>query len=390
MASRGRTAVCREGWYYLLAVMAALAWATFQEANLLMLLAGVFLGVAFLHWRLVRATLHGLEVRRRLPAHVFAGAPLTIQVEVANLRKRLGSWAVVVEDRLACEEGPDQPAPPVLQAFFPYVPAGEKIRRTYRGSLPQRGRYRLGPIRVSTRFPIGLFRCTTTIEQSATLTVYPRLGRLAPGWLWRHQEVLLGEGGGRRPGRMVNEPYGVREWQSGDSLRWIHWRTSARRAAPVVHQYEQHRSRDLAVLVDLWQPEQPSEADRENVERAVSFAATVAAEVCRRGRSKLAVGIGGEQWIAGAASQSLKQHVLEQLATARASSQGSLSERLHRALAQVKPNESLIVVSSRPRGFAEAAGSAASPDAAARRPAGSRVHAIHVTDPEFEQYFQRD
>lgn len=85
--------------------------------------------------------------------------------------------------------------------------------------------------------------------------------------------------------------YGLRDWRPGDSRRWIHWRTSARRGSLVVRQFEQRRSQDLALLVDLWQPTQPSEAELAHVETAVSFVATLLADACQQSGRQLMIQI---------------------------------------------------------------------------------------------------
>ena len=46
----------------------------------------------------------------------------------------------------------------------------------YRGRLARRGRYRLGPLRVSTRFPFGLFCHTLTLAESESLWCFPGWG----------------------------------------------------------------------------------------------------------------------------------------------------------------------------------------------------------------------
>ena len=51
----------------------------------------------------------------------------------------------------------------------------------------------------------------------------------------------------------------------------------------MVRQFDRQRNRDLAVLIELWQPEVPTAEQLENVELAVSFAATLVAEACRTG-----------------------------------------------------------------------------------------------------------
>ena len=368
----------------------AFALALLVEANLLVLLAGALLGALVASWRLVRATVRGVEVRRRLPARVYAGEPFLVSVELTNTRKRLGSWALVVEEDFSGEEGPGGNAALLLRAFFPYVPPRETSRRTYRARLLKRGRYRLGPLRVWTRFPFGLLRHAIALGQSATLTVYPRLGRLAPGWMERYHAAALGDGGGRRPGRASNEFYGVREWQSGDSLRRLHWRASARHAKPVVRQLEQPHNRNLAVLVDLWQPPEPQAADLDRVERAVSFAATLAAAACRRGRSNLALGIAGRasSWTSGLASIPRMEQALEQLAVAQAASRDGLPELVQRALGQVGADDVLVLVSTRDpdAGGLERWGAAG--NGSARRAPGRRIRVIHADDPKLGEYFR--
>ena len=112
----------------------------------------------------------------------------------------------------------------------------------------------------------------------------------------------------------------MREWRSGDGRRLIHWRSSARLGKLVVRQFERPRSRDVAVVLDLWQPEPHSPEHAENVELAVSFAATVLADLCRKGGSNVYLGIsnGGPECIGGPASPATLQRLMEQLALVEA------------------------------------------------------------------------
>ena len=175
--------------------------------------------------------------------------------------------------------------------LFPYARAGQSRKGVYRGRLVERGRYRFGPLRASTRFPFGLFSRTITLGKPETLIVLPRLGRLTRGWAARRQEAFAGTDRRRRRPGAEGDFYGVREWRSGDGRRLIHWRSSARLGKLVVRQFERPRSRDVAVVLDLWQPEPHRPEHVENVELAVSFAATVLADVCRKGGSNIYLGI---------------------------------------------------------------------------------------------------
>jgi uncharacterized protein (DUF58 family) len=285
-----------------------------------------------------------------MPRSVGAGDPLLVGLELANTRKRGGSWAVLATEQIRREGDPDRgkPLEPVL--FFPYVAARRSRTIAYRVRLPQRGRYRFAATAISTGYPFGFCRRRAIIGQEETLLVLPRLGRLMPRWLARHHQAF--EGNRRREhrhGRISGEFYGVRPWRSGDSRRSIHWRSSARRGALVVRQFEQHRNRDVALVVDLWQPARPTAESRENVELAVSFAATVVADTCRRGGGSLLVGttLAPARPVRGPASGALMQSVIESLAVAEASSEDRLGELIQAVLASIEPGTELVLVTTR-------------------------------------------
>ncbi len=388
-----RTAWCREGFYYLLVVAFVFLAAMIADMNLLMILAGMLAGPLWFGYRWVGLTLRDIAVARRLPPAVGAGDPLVVAVEVHNPRRRLGSWALVVEEPVERASSGEVVGRPVV--FFPYVPAGQSRVRAYRGCIPQRGRYRFGPFRVSTRFPFGFFRRVLTVGSAQELTVYPRLGRLTQQWLRRHHESFEGaERREHRHGESLGDFYGVRPWRLGDSRRLIHWRSSARRGTLVVRQFEQQRNRDLAVLVDLWQPAQPQPSHLENVELAVSFAATIVAEACRRGGSDLIVATTSspEKVLRGTASAALVREVMEALAIAEASPEDRLPALAENAFGRIDRGTEVVLVTTRPAGRGDGralpdwlAGLASDP---ARRALLAQVRVVSTDSPQLDEYFQ--
>lgn len=390
-ALRSRTMICRDGFYYLVLTVFVFAGATLGDVNLLMLLGGMLIGPLWLSFRLVVKTLRAIQVARHIPDGLCAGDLLVVKLEVCNGRRRLGSWAVAVEEEILGQSGDARGEVLRPAVFFSYVPARQSRERTYRVRLPRRGRYRFGVPMVSTRFPFGLFGRTIRSGARDVLVVYPRLGRLTQRWLTRHREWF--EGTHRREhrhGRVSGDFYGVRPWRSGDSRRHIHWRSSARHGSLVVRQFEQHRNRDLAVLVDLWQPESPRTEDRENVELAVSFAATVVADACRRGGSNLLVSTTaeGSRDIRGPASALLVQGVMEELAIAEASVRDRLPGMLDRALAVIDPGTEVVLVTTRAINVTDVQqfpSLAADPQ---RRLVSQRIRVVNSADVGLNDYFQ--
>jgi uncharacterized protein (DUF58 family) len=352
MIIRRKTTLCFEAWYYLVVMSFILAGALLREINLLIVLFGMMAGPLLYNWRSVIISLNGLEVQRKVPRAVQAGDLLVIELEIANTRRSGASWAVAAEDVLQRTSEAAVSYSQTGQVLFSHIPPGASRKASYQGRLGWRGRYTFGPLRLTTRFPLGLVRRTIVLDDpKSSLIVYPRLGRLTPSWTRRYGDAAQGS---RRTthqqGLMEGDYHGLREFRTGDSRRWIHWRTSARRGELMVRQFEQQRNQDLCLLVELWRPNQPSEKELAAVELAVSFAATAITERCRRAGSFMLTGTAAVEnsFTRGAASSALLQETLENLAVAEGTAEDRLPELLATALESIQPGTSIVVVSTRP------------------------------------------
>jgi uncharacterized protein (DUF58 family) len=78
--------------------------------------------------------------------------------------------------------------------------------------ITRRGRYRFGPLRLSTRFPLGLVQAGQRLKIEDTLIVTPRLGRLTRRWQqWIEAERTGTQRSSPRRGLSEGEYYGIRE-----------------------------------------------------------------------------------------------------------------------------------------------------------------------------------
>ena len=131
---------------------------------------------------------------------------------------------------------------------------------------------------------------------------------------------------------------------------WIHWRTSARRGELMVKEFEQQNEQDLAILIDPWLPRtKASPEQREALEQAISFAATLCLETCRHQGRRLVLGWTGPApgVRQGPASVKLLHELLEQLAMMRPASEGGLAE-LFDVMPPAVLREALMVIISTP------------------------------------------
>ena len=112
-----------------------------------------------------------------------------------------------------------------------------------------RGRYAFDDVRVEIADPFELERVAVGLPAPGALLVYPRLVRL---------DRLFSETGSRsHDGRRMLlrrhsgfELHGVREYEQGESLRRVHWRSTARRGQLMVKELEDAPRDEIAVLLD--------------------------------------------------------------------------------------------------------------------------------------------
>jgi uncharacterized protein (DUF58 family) len=81
------------------------------------------------------------------------------------------------------------------------------------------------------------------------------------------------------------EFHGLRELREGDDRRDVHWASSARAGRLLVREYEEEAHRRATILVDNGLAENPSEAEEDALEKAISLAASLAAHYLTRGFS---------------------------------------------------------------------------------------------------------
>jgi uncharacterized protein (DUF58 family) len=273
--------VTRQGWYWLLLAVGMLGVAVYKGINLLLLLACLLLMVGCVNAFVAGRPLRRLRARRWIAGPVFAHTPTTVDVEVSN-PGRTALAAVGLE-----EHGPGHE----LSWFLPRLRGGETLRFRREVVPPHRGRYRWEPLRAVCGYPLGLVRRERALTADEALVVLPRLGWvhrarlrrfLPPAGLvqeWSRQSL-------RRDPAAQSEFHGLRVFRSGDSPRWIHWRTSARLGELMVREFEDAPGEDLIVVLDLSPPE---------AEAAISLAATVCWEWCRQTGHRLVLAVcGGE------------------------------------------------------------------------------------------------
>jgi uncharacterized protein (DUF58 family) len=160
---------------------------------------------------------------------------------------------------------------------------GRRTRRwTSRGRFKQRGLFTFGPVELRYGDPFGLFMRTLRVAGSRSVVVYPilrpvgALAALAPS----------NAGDEQLRGRVLDIPPNattIREYVPTDSVKRIHWASSARLARLMSRSFETREGGDAWIVLDLQASVHAGEAPDSTLEYAMSMAASIADSALRRG-----------------------------------------------------------------------------------------------------------
>ena len=228
------------GWTAIgVAAALLMLWSAFGERELmttaLFLASAVALGVLF-----VRMTTPSVDIDRRLyPPAVYAGDTVTVEVHVAS-RRRLRN--VEVEDMV-------HGLGVARFAASRAAPSDPLIAR-YEVACRERGAYAVGPTSVAVSDPFALAEHRTSAGVVDRLVVYPRIEKLHGFPSVRGNDPAIQA---TRPTFAPNggdDFFTLREYQTGDDLRKVHWPSSAKRDDLVIKQLEVPWQSRALVLLD--------------------------------------------------------------------------------------------------------------------------------------------
>ncbi|MCA8960136.1 MAG: DUF58 domain-containing protein [Planctomycetes bacterium] len=231
-----------------------------------------------LYWYLKRSTI-GIHVDRRLAESAYEGSEVDVEIEVRN-DSLLPVFFPYVEEVFHPEVHSQR------RLLFPgAMLPGETISLPYVGQcVAPRGIYGVGPAALMISDPFGFFRRATTFTSSTGIKVYPPLtDESVREQVGRFLAAYDDEEGRRGLGRS-DEFYKVREYQSGDSHRMIHWRLTAHLGFPVVREHAQASGGGMSIFLDAHRDALVGTGRNSSFECAIRLAVGLTQKALSRGR----------------------------------------------------------------------------------------------------------
>ena len=248
----------------------------------------------------VRLMTRPMSLRRRIePIDMVEGSTMLVRLTVRPEGGPLPSRAVLA-DRIGISER-----------------EAELVRRHHglhgRHVMPNlpRGRYQLHRATLRIGDPFGLARSITHVGRSEAVLVYPRVSPL---------DGLFTDGGapGGDRGRLLlhrvsgYDLHSIREFQTGESLRRVHWRSTAKRGRLMVKELEDTPRDEAMVVLDCESAAVTGTAPDSSFDAQVRAAASLLNRLIESGqrssllihgrlRRRLRIGGGGSSWPAALA-----------------------------------------------------------------------------------------
>jgi len=317
---------------FLLAVAAVLnGWQLYFMATAL-------LAVPVVSYVLGVLAISKIRCKREAPEYAGESEPIEVSVRVECKHQIVGP--IHIRD--------------TLPKWFQPISEEENVERhsamlitfKYRVLPMKRGAYKLGPVEVNLTDPLGFFNFKRRHRIFSDIIVYPSPLRIPElearlgGTFGEHQF----EGTGAKGSGV--DFHGVRNYQPGDDLRRVHWRSTARHRKLNVIEFEHRAGQDTVIAINVKKGSQVGTPPLTSLEYSAKLAAGISEQALSQGNSVrlLYPGVSGRASTLGSGITQFYA-ILEALAVMETNERESLSGMLQREIESIDPNSVVICLS---------------------------------------------
>ncbi len=268
----------RIGLIFLLAILGLALW--FKQV-VIAILIGLTLVAALLSKLWSHFSLKRLYTARRVSGtHLFPGEHVDIDFKVTNRKLLPLPWLQIYDDipsslakgtSSAVENYPGS----YSLSYAAVMPWYSSITWHNRIVCTRRGYYDIGPLTVTSGDILGFYPRLEYRKDIEHIVVYPRLYPVAEADL----PSIYPMGETKAPRYIFEDPtrpIGVRDYNFQDSLRYIHWKASARHQKLKVKVFEPTTTLKVAFFIAVDSFTLRDDADTERFELGISAAASLA------------------------------------------------------------------------------------------------------------------
>lgn len=210
--------------------------------------------------------LRNISIKRKQKTVVKAGEKLTLEYKIKAHRQLLYMEL--------CEQLPFNISEPAFHYFLPIVT--EDYTFDVEARCEVRGLFELNDLELESSYPFGVYTRHKKIKtEAATIMVLPKTFPIRQFTFFlnsrqgRDGEIISSQSGA------FNEFSGLREYRYGDSLKNIHWASTARHQELMIKEYESYDRPTMLIVLDQCSGSDIGDLPETTFEYAVQIAASV-------------------------------------------------------------------------------------------------------------------
>ncbi len=257
------TRLTSEGTRFLFFTLAVGVAAINTGNNLFYLLLAMMLSIILMSGIFAEQCLRRLEFHRHIPDLIFANEPTTATLVVTNRKSRLPSFSLRLFDVIGEQEF-DRGL--TIRQLLPHT----SQMLSYPLVATRRGRLDLSAVRVVTPFPFGLFIKKAYYPLDGSVIVCPEIKPLASELV--QEVVALGHEYNLHRRGYGSDLYNLRQYQTGDDSRNIHWGITAKTSKLIVRETEAEEQRRITLVLSTVAPASHDALFEEAVSTTASLA----------------------------------------------------------------------------------------------------------------------
>ena len=323
----------------------ALTWASvflmvmavLVNSNELFVMAAAIIATMVAAHLQARLAVRALRFEHFISPAVKVGERVTVEVIVWSER-RIKRPLVTIRDNIPARVIGDESID-----SLPVAPSYEQPIKTRYSFRPiRRGRYKWDMLTATATDALGLVsKSKTYMIPAVELTVYP-----SPLPVTEDVMPLMGWGAsdldeGRHKGSGL-EPHGIREYANGDPLRYVHWRSSARRGKLMVKEFETGSGVVVNLVLQRTQGTEVSSPGASTFEAMCGHASYLASDFVRKGATVIFPGLEPRN-ASGSHPEVRERQIREVLTDVQPTRALTLSQEIVEARKSIRGGETVLI-----------------------------------------------
>jgi uncharacterized protein (DUF58 family) len=208
-----------------------------SQSGLLLLFIGLVSGCFAVNWNFSRRNTRKIVVHSPRKVTLVEGETSNQPWQISNPTAKHIELVEIFSD----EE---------LLFRIPFLKTGETLALFPNRVFSRRGVYPFNQVMVTSNAPFGLLRSCRKLELRGEVVVLPCAYETDPPGTIGVEMVSGGRLRGRRRVNSGSEFAGVRAWEAGDTLKQVHWKSTARRGEMMVKTFEEELGGRVSILID--------------------------------------------------------------------------------------------------------------------------------------------